>query len=318
MNSNIRLSVVTPSYQQALFLEQTMLSVLNQDVEGLEYIVVDGGSTDGSVDIIRRHADRLAWWISEEDEGQADAINKGLRQTRGEIVAWLNSDDVYQPGTLKKVLDYFDRHPDIGLVYGDVLAIDGANQAINLMRYEDWGLDGLMRFEIIGQPGVFFRRKFLQETGLLDTRFHYTLDHHLWLRIAARTSIAYLPETLAAARYHAGAKNVAQAASFGADAFRILEWMQTDALFEARYRRNEKRILSGAYRFNAYYMSEGERWGEALRDYLRSFWNYPANFRRDWPRFVYTLLNTLGLYPLVSLAVKMRKQRRDKTLAGNG
>jgi glycosyltransferase involved in cell wall biosynthesis len=314
MDSPIRISVVTPSYQQAAFLEQTMLSVLSQQVDGLEYIVVDGGSTDGSVDIIRKHANRLAWWMSEPDKGQADAINKGLQRAQGEIVAWLNSDDCYLPGTLKKVLDFFDAHPEVGLVYGDVLAVDGENKPINLMAFSDWGLDGLMRFEIISQPGVFFRRRYLAETQLLDTRFHYTLDHHLWLRIAARAPIVYIPETLAMARYHAGAKNVAQAASFGADAFRVLEWMQTEPLFKEKYQKNKKRIRSGAFRFNAYYMSEGERWREAFVDYVRSFWLYPPNIKRDWPRFGYTLLNLLGLKPLVVYALNAREHRRGKKL----
>ncbi len=119
-----RVSIVTPSFNQAAFLEETIQSVLSQDYPNLEYIIIDGGSTDGSVEIIKKYADKLAYWVSEKDTGQADAINKGLIRVTGEIVAWLNSDDIYLPGTIRAAVEALQAHPDCGLVYGDVLSVD--------------------------------------------------------------------------------------------------------------------------------------------------------------------------------------------------
>src|SRR5512142_1845754 len=128
-------SVVTPSYNQAAYLERTLRSVLDQGYADLEYLVVDGASTDGSVDIIRRYADRLAWWTSEKDSGQAEAINKGMQRARGEIVAWLNSDDTYLPGAITAAVRAFVGHPQAVLVYADMRAIDSSGAAINILRY---------------------------------------------------------------------------------------------------------------------------------------------------------------------------------------
>ncbi len=151
-----RVSIVTPSFNQAAFLEETIQSVLSQDYPNLEYIIIDGGSTDGSVEIIEKYADRLAYWVSEKDAGQADGINKGLVRATGEVVAWLNSDDTYLggaietflPGSIRSAVAALQANPDCGLVYGDVLAVDAAGQKLNLARYDDWNLDDLLRFKI--------------------------------------------------------------------------------------------------------------------------------------------------------------------------
>ncbi len=123
--------------------------------------MVDGGSTDGSVEIIKRHEKEISWWISEKDKGQAEAINKGFQRVGGEIIGWLNSDDTYQPDILREVVDVFGSDPALALVYGDVRAIDETGVLINHIRYGDWSLGDLMEFNIIGQPAVFFRREAL-------------------------------------------------------------------------------------------------------------------------------------------------------------
>src|ERR1051325_2361432 len=124
------ISIVTPSYHQARYIEETIQSVLSQDYPQIEYIIVDGGSTDGSVNIIKKYEDQLAWWTSEKDEGQTDAINKGFARAKGDILAWINSDDTYEPGAVTAAAQYLHEHPDVGMVYGDCNYIDRSGNII--------------------------------------------------------------------------------------------------------------------------------------------------------------------------------------------
>ena len=280
-------SIITPSYNQAAYLELTLRSVLEQDYPAVEYLVADGASSDGSAEIIRRYAGRLAWWVSEKDGGQAEAINKGFARATGEYVAWLNSDDIYLPGALRAAADTFAAHPQVGLVFGDVVSIDGEGRPINVMVFGPRGLDELLCFNIISQPGVFLRRSLLAQTGLLDESYHYLLDHHLWLRAAQASGMHYLPQRLAAARFHAGAKNVAQAAAFGREAFRIIAWMPTQPGLQESYRRLRRRIWAGAYRFDGRYLQDGGQPKAALAAYLRSLVSHPATALVEWRRMLY-------------------------------
>jgi GT2 family glycosyltransferase len=303
-----KVTIVTPSYNQAGFLEQTLQSVLSQGYPNLEYIVVDGGSTDGSVEIIANCADRLAWWVSEKDRGQADGINKGLARATGEIVAWLNSDDLYQPGAIAGAVAAFEAAPESGMVFSDVLAIDGAGKPINLMRYGDWGLDDLMTFHIIGQPGVFIRRSALEQAGFLDLEYHYLLDHHLWLRLAQHAPIRHVPAVWAAGRFHAEAKNVAQAAEFGREAYRIAEWMPTQPGLAERSRRLNRQIWAGAYRMNARYLLDGGQPAAALKAYSQSIRAYPPIGLSEAHRMIYAALSLAGLGGLKSVYLHMKRR----------
>ncbi len=280
-------SIVTPSYNQAAYLEQTLRSVLEQDYPAVEYLVADGASTDGSVEVISRYAARLAWWVSEPDGGQAEAINKGFARARGEYIAWLNSDDLYLPGALSAAARAFEEHPEAGLVFGDVVSIDAAGQAFNVMTFGPRSLEDLLCFNIISQPGVFLRRSLLERAGLLDPSYHYLLDHHLWLRAAALAPALYLPQRMAAARFHPAAKNVAQAAAFGREAYRIVAWMPTQPALAEPFRRLERRIWAGAYRFDARYLQDGGQHRAALAAYLRSLAAHPPTALAEWRRMLY-------------------------------
>jgi len=130
MSEQPLVSIVTPSFNQVKYLEETIRSVLEQDYPKIEYIVIDGGSTDGSVEVIRKYADRLAYWVSEADRGQTDAINKGFATAHGSILAWLNSDDTYKPGAVSEAVAYLQNHPNIGMVYGDLDFIDEQSKII--------------------------------------------------------------------------------------------------------------------------------------------------------------------------------------------
>lgn len=310
----MKVSIITPSFNQSRFLEQTIRSVLEQDYPALEYFVIDGGSTDFSVEIIKKYESKLAGWVSEKDWGQADAINKGIRASSGEIVAWLNSDDTHQPGAIQKAIETFQSHPEVGLVYGDVLSIDENSQPFNLQTFQPYHLEDLMSFRIISQPAVFMRRAVLEQTGLLDLSYHYLLDHHLWLRMAQIAPIAYIPRTLAAARYHAAAKNLAHTVEFGREAFRIVTWMETDPRFASLFRQNYRRILAGAHRLDAFYLLDGGFYIRSLAAYARAFRYNPGVVLPETHRILYALLAPLGLNRLRPLYTRVRSLLRKHAL----
>jgi len=305
-------SIVTPSYNQAFFLEKAILSVLEQDYPNLEYLVVDGGSTDGSVDIIKKYADRISWWVSEIDRGQADGINKGLARATGEIVAWLNSDDFYQQGAITNAVRALQEHPTAGFVYGNLQVVNEAGETINILTYADWKLKGLMEFKIIGQPSVFMRRDVIMEAGYLDETYHYLLDHHLWLRMAMKSQPQYIPQLWAGEHYHAGSKNAAHAAEFGKEARRILEWMRSQPELADRFNKNRRQIEAGAERLNAFYLFDAQDYKAALRAYWRSFWNQPATALQDWRRILYAMVFPLGVTKTREAYLQRRKQKYSK------
>lgn len=309
-----RVTIVTPSYNQAAYLEATMRSVLDQGYPDLEYIVVDGGSTDGSLEIIQRYAGQLAWWVSEKDCGQADAVNKGFARATGEIVGWLNSDDLYLPGAVHSAARALQANPDCGLVFGDVVSIDGAGELFNVMTFGDWGLDELMQFNIISQPGVFMRRSVLEQAGYLDLSYHYLLDHHLWLRMAQIAGVRYVPERWAAARFHPAAKNLALAENFGREAYQIVEWMESQPGLSERYRRLRRRIWAGACRLDGRYLLDSGRPGPALRAYLRSLWASPPVALVETRRILYAAASLLVNVD----SLKQRFLQRRKARLKNG
>lgn len=299
-------TIVTPSYNQAEFIEQTILSVLEQDYPNIEYMVVDGGSTDGSADIIRKHAGRIAWWVSEKDAGQADAINKGFARAKGDFVAWLNSDDVYRSGAVRAAVEALQSHPQAGMVYADLESIDRRGRVFNTIRYRQFSLLDLLTFEIIGQPTVFMRREILQQAGPLDVSYKYLMDHQLWLRMLRKAPAHYVPAVWAAARHHAAAKNVGQAAAFGEETFRILEWAGSQPVMKELIAENERTVKAGVYLFDARYLLDGGQPRAALRAYRRVLAVQPARLFSHLPRILFALLSLLGLGWLRPLL-----QRRD-------
>lgn len=206
------ISIVTPSFNQVRFIRQAIESVQTQEYPRVEHIVVDGGSTDGTIEVLEQNSGAITW-VSEPDRGQTDAINKGFRMAHGEILTWLNSDDMYLPGTLETIVRVFNEHPDVDLVYGDCDAIDenGAfRYAIHGRPFDRRVL--LDKVNFIEQPATFFRRRALDEVGPLDESLHYTMDFDLWLRMSAGHRALYIPARLAACRKHSEAKTTGKMA----------------------------------------------------------------------------------------------------------
>jgi glycosyltransferase involved in cell wall biosynthesis len=203
-------TIVTPSFNQAEFLEETILSVLNQDYSHIEYIIVDGGSTDGSLEILKRYADRLSWWVSEKDQGQTDAINKGFSHAHGEILAWLNSDDTYEPGAVSAAVDFLRSRPEIGMVYADTNLIDKNNRIIGRFPSAQTDYRRLRHgFVHIPQQSAFFRADLWKKVGPLDPTFYFAMDYDLWVRLARFAPIRYVPSLWANFRLHASGKTIA-------------------------------------------------------------------------------------------------------------
>jgi len=203
----VLVSVVTPSYQQGEFIERTLVSVSRQ--RGVEHIVMDGGSTDGTLKILDRWCDRITF-SSGRDAGQTTAINAGLAQARGEILAYLNSDDVYYDGAIAHVVQAFSDHPEADVVYGDADIIDGDDRVLHSYPTEEWSLERLKLVCFLCQPAVFFRRRVFEQCGPFDARFDHCSDYEYWLRLAmCGMKFLHLPVKLAASRYHPRTKTLA-------------------------------------------------------------------------------------------------------------
>ena len=198
-------SVITPSYQQGCFIERTIQSVISQSEVSIDYVVCDGGSQDETVSILERYRPQLRW-LSEFDRGQADAINKGISMTKGDIIAWINSDDIYYPNAFKVVSAFFAANPNVLAIYGQADWIDEGDRVIAAYPTKPWRYEQLKRECYLCQPAVFFRRCLVEQLGSLDDKLQYCMDYELWLRYGRQNSFAYLPIKLAGSRIYANNK----------------------------------------------------------------------------------------------------------------
>jgi glycosyltransferase involved in cell wall biosynthesis len=204
----MKVSVVTPSFNQGQFILRTLESVATQTGAAIEHVVFDGSSTDDTVEVLKRFGNGVRW-VSEKDKGQTDAVNKGIRATDGEIIGWLNSDDVYYPGAIARVVAFFESQPDVDVVYGKADHIDLSDQAFEAYPTEPWDIARMRDTCIICQPAAFFRRRVVAQHGLLDESRHFCMDYEYWLRLAkAGVKFAYLEEKLAGSRLYAENKTL--------------------------------------------------------------------------------------------------------------
>lgn len=215
-------SIVTPSFNQGRFIRETIESVLGQGYPNIEYQVMDGGSTDDTVKILREYEGRLTW-VSEPDRGQTDAINRGWRRARGTILAYLNSDDTYLPSAVERAVACLEEHPEAGAVYGEGYHVD--ERGVILERYptEPFSMERLEETCFICQPTVFLRREIVERVGYLDESLQYCMDYDLWIRIARVARFAHTPHHLATTRLHADTKTLGKAPQAHAEILRMIQ-----------------------------------------------------------------------------------------------
>jgi len=205
----MKVSIVTPSFNQGQFIERTLRSVASQTGADIEHVVFDGGSTDDTVAILKRFTPPVRW-VSNKDNGQANAVNKGIQGTDGEIIGWLNSDDIYYPGAVACIVKFFEANPEIDVVYGMADHIDLEDRAFESYPTEAWNFDQLKETCFICQPALFFRRRVVEKHGMLDESLHYCMDYEYWLRLGrASVRFAFLEEKLAGSRLYAENKTLA-------------------------------------------------------------------------------------------------------------
>jgi glycosyltransferase involved in cell wall biosynthesis len=293
-------SVVTPTYNQAEFLRDTLESVLAQDYPRIEHQVIDDGSTDETPRILAKYADRVAV-ERQANRGQTPTINKGWERAKGEILTWLNSDDTFLPGAVSWAVDYFQKHPDVDIVFGDTLFTRPDGEPIERSRRRadfDYREFVLQCENPIAQPSAFIRRSVIEDVGLLDPKFYYFMDWDFWLRAGIRHRITYIPELLSTYRLHKDSKTMAQANKAAPE----LEYMyrkyfaRTD--LPAEIRALERRAMVNMFFTSGGYYLEGGNPGAAARMGFKALRTYPSSIRRPEVahKFLYCLLGGRSPY----------------------
>jgi len=241
-----RISIVTPSFNQGQFLEETILSVLNQDYPNLEYFVMDGGSTDTSVEIIKKYAHRLTYWESKPDRGQSHAINKGFKMATGELVAWLNSDDLFNPGALFEVAEIWKKDQKLGFIHGISEIVDEVGKPTGKTHGSLFEFtESLIKSDNpVAQPSTFISRTALKKVEYLDEKLHMSMDWDLWLRIGKKYPVFFLPKVLSRSRFWALTKTNTQVEKSGQDHVIIVNKLSRTNQIEGTLR---KQALAAAY-----------------------------------------------------------------------
>ncbi|KDA53095.1 hypothetical protein EG19_07775 [Thermoanaerobaculum aquaticum] len=297
-------SVVTPSLNSGQFIQEAIDSVLGQDYPHIDYLVVDGGSTDKTLSFLKKRTPYVRW-VSEPDRGQAAAINKGWRMAEGEIIAWLNADDLYRPGAIREAVSFLQSRPEVDMVYGNCDFIDISGNIIGSYPARPWDhAELLLRAEnFVPQPSVFLRRRVLESVGFLNENLHYAMDFEFWLRLGLEHRVAYVPHRWAAYRWHKGAKSVRGLRAMSSEIVKVYE-----DFFRRPNLPDGIRALKIGAMSNVFYLAANWLfWADDLigaRRYALAGWRL-----RPWPvSWTFLKVLVLGWSPLgVRLALALRK-----------
>jgi glycosyltransferase involved in cell wall biosynthesis len=274
-------SIVTPSYNQAAYLEETMLSVLEQDYPRIEYIVVDDGSTDESVDVIKRYADRLAWWTRQENAGQPAALNRGFARTTGELLGFLNSDDTLIPGAVSAFVEAFGDDRELLLVYGDALTRRDGRE-IGTLRARDWDPPELVRTGAnpVPQQASMWRREAWALAGPFDEGSFFFFEYEFLVRLAVHGRAKRLERPLATFRLHPASKTVEPSTAKAEDAARLADTFFTGPTFPPELRRHARRGRASYHLRAAFVYYQAGCVALARRQFLRALLLAPRAFSR--------------------------------------
>ena len=232
INCSICVSIITPSYNQGKYLEQTIQSVLNQTYSNIEYLVVDGGSTDNSVDIIKKYEEKISYWVSKPDNGQADAINKGFKLAKGDLVCWVNSDDILYPNYVTDRVQQFKENPNVGMIYGDIEK--GPDPSIRrLHKGKQISIKDMLKYAKcpIPQQSAMWLRSVMEKIGYLVPQWHVVLDREYFIRIAANYPIKYVPGAVAFFRNHEQSKSVVEKLKWADELPKYYEMVFNDNIY---------------------------------------------------------------------------------------
>ncbi len=289
-----QVSIITPTLNQGSFIALTIESVLAQDYPALEYIVIDGGSTDQTLTILSSYKSRVQW-ISEADNGQSSAINKGWRKSKGEILAWLNSDDLLEPGTIQQIVAAFQQHPETAMIYGECNYINQAGQIVGKFATRPWNYAELLKkaTNFIPQPSVFIKRKALEKVGWLDESLHYLMDYDLFLRVGSDHSVLFLPETLAGLRLHNEAKSLRALKGFGTEMVEVVGRIFDSGKLPEDLLKCDSEAMGKAY----LYAASTSYWGgdvNQARTWLTKCWQQVSWSQIPAPLIRLSLLSAFG------------------------
>ncbi|MEP7288286.1 MAG: glycosyltransferase family 2 protein [Chloroflexota bacterium] len=282
-------SIVTPSFNQGKFIRETIESVLTQDYPNIEYWVIDGGSSDETLGILRDYeSDPRFHWISEPDSGQSDAINKGWSRCRGDILAWLCSDDLYFAGAIRAQVDYLLAHPDVDAVYSDALYIDVKGNPVRKYWARKFSQYELLRICFIPQPTVFLRRTLIERIGTVNPSLHYALDYEYWLRASLNGVFAYSSADIAKYRLHDDSKTVAASIQFNPEIERIITGFFEYDNVPPPIRQKSNSLLADLQLEMAINAARVNQMALALRH-----WQASMNYRLVRPRLFWLLLTII-------------------------